>query len=124
MTIISDYLHAFLSDALRTFLLSFSAKVSYSVKGRQLLFCSWHTSVACCTGRYGPRESDRREAFSSEGRLQCDVKIASYARRERKGFGQVGRLSPSQQPSTCVCPYSDAGEHSWNSQGILLGYID
>ncbi|CAL8463888.1 g3423 [Coccomyxa elongata] len=39
-------------------------------------------------GVYGPRESERREAFSTEGRLQCDVKIASYARRERKGFGQ------------------------------------
>ena len=41
---------------------------------------------------YGPRESDRREAFSTEGRLQCDVKIASFARRERKGFGQAGSL--------------------------------
>ncbi len=39
--------------------------------------------------RYGPRESDRREAFSDEGRLQCDVKIATFATRQRGSFGQA-----------------------------------
>ena len=39
--------------------------------------------------RYGPRESDRREAFSDEGRLQCDVKIATFATRQRGNFGQA-----------------------------------
>ncbi|KAK9827611.1 hypothetical protein WJX81_005970 [Elliptochloris bilobata] len=39
-------------------------------------------------GVYGPRESDRREAFSNTGRLQCDVKLATLATRQRGRFGQ------------------------------------
>jgi ribonuclease PH len=39
--------------------------------------------------RYGPRESDRREAFSEQGRLQCDVKVATFATRRRGNFGQA-----------------------------------
>ena len=40
--------------------------------------------------RYGPRESDRREAFSEEGRLRCDIKFATFARHARKAsFSQA-----------------------------------
>ncbi len=40
--------------------------------------------------RYGPRESVRAEAFSDEGRLRCDVKLASFARAHARGaFGQA-----------------------------------
>jgi len=45
--------------------------------------------------RYGPRESDRRDAFSEEGRLQCDVKFATFARHTRKiSFSQVQQPTP------------------------------
>ena len=47
--------------------------------------------------RYGPRESDRREAFSDEGRLQCDVKVATFATRQRGRFGQACMRSCAAQ---------------------------
>ncbi|KAL3153408.1 hypothetical protein ABBQ38_011746 [Trebouxia sp. C0009 RCD-2024] len=38
---------------------------------------------------YGPRPSDRKTSFSEEGRLQCDVKFATFATRQRsKSFAQ------------------------------------
>ena len=39
---------------------------------------------------YGPRPSDRKTSFSEHGRLQCDVKLATFATRQRgKSFAQV-----------------------------------
>ncbi|CAL5218402.1 g77 [Coccomyxa viridis] len=41
-------------------------------------------------GVYGPRESDRRETFSEEGRLRCDIKFATFSRHTRKSnFSQT-----------------------------------
>lgn len=38
---------------------------------------------------YGPRPSDRKTSFSEQGRLQCDVKLATFATRQRsKSFAQ------------------------------------
>ena len=53
------------------------AKKQYELKGEHHM------------GRYGPRESDRREAFSTTGRLQCDLKLATFATRQRGKPGQV-----------------------------------
>ena len=40
--------------------------------------------------RYGPRPSDRKTSFSEQGRLQCDVRLATFATRQRgKGLAQV-----------------------------------
>ncbi|KAK9824136.1 hypothetical protein WJX72_008040 [[Myrmecia] bisecta] len=39
-------------------------------------------------GVYGPRQSARATAFSEQGRVQCDVKLASFATRQRRRFGQ------------------------------------
>ena len=40
--------------------------------------------------RYGPRESDRKEAYSDKGRLTCDVKYTAFATRQRsRNSGQV-----------------------------------
>jgi ribonuclease PH len=41
---------------------------------------------------YGPRPTDRREAFSEEGQLGVDVKLASFATRTRGRITQVQRL--------------------------------
>lgn len=38
---------------------------------------------------YGPRPTDRREAFSEEGHLGVDVKLASFATRTRGRITQV-----------------------------------
>jgi ribonuclease PH len=40
-------------------------------------------------GVYGPRQSQRRQAYSEQGRLSCDVKLATFATRQRGTFGQV-----------------------------------
>lgn len=38
---------------------------------------------------YGPRPSDRKTSFSEQGRLQCDVRLATFATRQRsKGLAQ------------------------------------
>ncbi len=38
---------------------------------------------------YGPREGGRSEGYSDEGRLRCDVKYATFARKHARGaFGQ------------------------------------
>jgi exosome complex component MTR3 len=39
-------------------------------------------------GVYGPRQSERREAYSESGRVNVDVKIASFATRQRGKFYQ------------------------------------
>lgn len=41
-------------------------------------------------GVYGPRPTERREAFSEEGHLSVDVKLASFATRTRGRIQQVG----------------------------------
>jgi len=42
--------------------------------------------------RYGPRPSDRKTSFSEQGWLHCDVKLATFATRQRgKGFAQVSQ---------------------------------
>lgn len=40
-------------------------------------------------GVYGPRQSDRRQGYSERGRLACDLKLATFATRQRGIFGQV-----------------------------------
>jgi ribonuclease PH len=46
-------------------------------------------------GVYGPRPTDRREAFSEEGYFSVDVKLASFATRTRGRITQVhDRHSP------------------------------
>jgi 3' exoribonuclease family, domain 1 len=40
-------------------------------------------------GVYGPRPTDRREAFSEEGYFSVDVKLASFATRTRGRITQV-----------------------------------
>ena len=51
--------------------------------------CSYSaTGILNC--RYGPRPSDRKTSFSEQGRLQCDVKLASFATKQRaKSFSKV-----------------------------------
>ena len=39
-------------------------------------------------GVYGPRQSDRKESSLEKGNISCDVKLASFATRERGKFGQ------------------------------------
>jgi exosome complex component MTR3 len=39
-------------------------------------------------GVYGPRQSERRIAFSEEGRINVDVKVATFATRQRGSFYQ------------------------------------
>lgn len=39
-------------------------------------------------GVYGPRQSERKAVFSEEGRINCDVKLATFATRQRGIFGQ------------------------------------
>lgn len=49
-------------------------------------------------GVYGPRQSERKAAFSEQGRINCDVKLATFATRQRGKFGQVrgaGRGAPA-----------------------------
>ncbi len=46
-------------------------------------------------GVYGPRPSERREAFSNEGTLNVDVKLASFATRARGSVRQVRLLKSS-----------------------------
>jgi hypothetical protein len=43
-------------------------------------------------GVYGPRQSERRVEYSEQGRINVDVKLASFATRQRGIFGQVGGL--------------------------------
>lgn len=38
---------------------------------------------------YGPRQTERREAFSTDGYLSVDVKLASFATRARGRITQV-----------------------------------
>jgi hypothetical protein len=40
-------------------------------------------------GVYGPRQSERKVGFSEQGRINCDVKLATFATRQRGKFGQV-----------------------------------
>ena len=42
-------------------------------------------------GVYGPRPTDRREAFSEDGFLNVDVKLASFSTRVRGRIQQVRR---------------------------------
>lgn len=39
-------------------------------------------------GVYGPRQGDRRDSSLERGSISCDVKLASFATRERGKFGQ------------------------------------
>ncbi|KAI3434620.1 hypothetical protein D9Q98_002687 [Chlorella vulgaris] len=45
-----------------------------------------HTKVM--VGVYGPRQSERRVEYSEQGRINVDVKLASFATRQRGIFGQ------------------------------------
>ena len=38
---------------------------------------------------YGPRQGDRRAGYSEQGRINCDVKLATFATRQRGKLGQV-----------------------------------
>lgn len=49
-------------------------------------------------GVYGPRQSDRRQGYSERGRLACDVKLATFATRQRGIFGQ----SPEEREYSAV----------------------
>jgi len=40
-------------------------------------------------GIYGPRQSDRRAPYSDTGRVDVDLKLASFATRQRGTFRQV-----------------------------------
>jgi exosome complex component MTR3 len=40
-------------------------------------------------GVYGPRQSERREAFADAGRISCDVKLATFATRQRGRLHQT-----------------------------------
>lgn len=40
-------------------------------------------------GVYGPRQSDRREAFREKGHISVDMKLASFATRQRGTFRQT-----------------------------------
>ncbi len=44
-------------------------------------------SILLC--RYGPRESKKAQAFSDIGRLNCDVKFASFSTSVRGKASQV-----------------------------------
>ena len=46
-------------------------------------------AVQVMVGVYGPRQSERRVGYSEQGRVNCDVKLASFASRQRGVFGQV-----------------------------------
>lgn len=37
---------------------------------------------------YGPRQGDRRAGYSEQGRINCDVKLATFATRQRGKLGQ------------------------------------
>lgn len=50
-------------------------------------------------GIYGPRQSERREAWSEEGRLNVDVKLATFATRIR---GIVGQSPAERELSATV----------------------
>jgi exosome complex component MTR3 len=39
-------------------------------------------------GVYGPRQSDRREAYREHGKINCDAKFTSFAGRQRGRFAQ------------------------------------
>ena len=40
-------------------------------------------------GVYGPRQSERKVGYSEQGRISVDVKLATFATRQRGVFGQV-----------------------------------
>lgn len=50
---------------------------------------SLHSQVM--VGVYGPRQSERKVGYSEQGRISVDVKLATFATRQRGVFGQVGR---------------------------------
>lgn len=43
-------------------------------------------------GVYGPRQSERKVGYSEQGRISVDVKLATFATRQRGVFGQVGAV--------------------------------
>lgn len=49
-------------------------------------------------GVYGPRQSERREAYSEMGRVACDVKLATFATRQR---GRVHQ-SPEEREMSAI----------------------
>ena len=51
---------------------------------------------------YGPRPTDRREAFSEEGHLGVDVKLASFATRTRGRITQVHGCTGRSRNGTSV----------------------
>ena len=59
-------------------------------------------------GVYGPRQSERRVAYSEQGRISCDVKLATFASRQRGVVGQVRRVAgPGLQGTAtrkALCP--------------------
>lgn len=50
------------------------------------------TPAQVMVGVYGPRQSERRVEYSEQGRINVDVKLASFATRQRGIFGQVRGL--------------------------------
>jgi len=56
-------------------------------------------------GVYGPRQSERKVGYSEQGRISVDVKLATFATRQRGVFGQVGA-----RIGFCAVPF---GTSSW-----------
>ncbi|EFN57324.1 hypothetical protein CHLNCDRAFT_21722, partial [Chlorella variabilis] len=54
-----------------------------------------HTKVM--VGVYGPRQSERRVGYSEQGRVNCDVKLASFASRQRGQSAEERELSAALQ---------------------------
>jgi hypothetical protein len=72
---------------------------------------------------YGPRESARAEAFSDEGRLRVDAKLATFARPATRGaFGQArththAAAANPKHTHTRVCALSATLTHALPLQG-------
>ena len=73
---------------LKTGVISQAAGSAYAEFGRTKIM----------VGVYGPRQSDRRAPYSESGRVDVDLKLASFATRHRGDFHQASRVPlPSPQ---------------------------
>ena len=72
-------------------------------------------------GVYGPRQSERKVGYSEQGRISVDVKLATFATRQRGVFGQVGG-SPqhSQGADEGMSAQQAAGSNASKSRSCTL----